>query len=228
MSSSEPATAPEPSMTPDQLREQIEQTRADLADTVDALAAKADIKGQAKEKAHELTDSVKDKAAAVKDKAADLAGSVKDKAGELKDRASDKAGAASEKAGHLKEKAISSDGGTASRHRAPVDEATGVATYPAGDPFVTGASTVESSGPGVAAQAKDKVAGAASSVASAASGAASSVRAKVSGTGGDEGDLGSNVVAPRPRSTAVTAGIVASVLAAVAVLVIVRQRRADR
>lgn len=39
---------------PDQIREEIEQTRAELADTVDALHAKLDVKTRAQEKAAEL------------------------------------------------------------------------------------------------------------------------------------------------------------------------------
>jgi Protein of unknown function (DUF3618) len=38
----------------DQLREEIEQTRADLARTVDALSAKLDVKAQAQHRAAEL------------------------------------------------------------------------------------------------------------------------------------------------------------------------------
>jgi hypothetical protein len=36
--------------TPDQIREEIERTRADLADTVDALHAKVDVKSRAQAK----------------------------------------------------------------------------------------------------------------------------------------------------------------------------------
>jgi Protein of unknown function (DUF3618) len=39
---------------PDAIREDIERTRADLADTVDALQAKVDVKHRAQAKAHEL------------------------------------------------------------------------------------------------------------------------------------------------------------------------------
>ncbi len=40
----------------DQLREEIERTRADLADTVDALSAKLDVKAQAQRRAVALKD----------------------------------------------------------------------------------------------------------------------------------------------------------------------------
>jgi transposase len=38
------------------LKSEIEQTRAELADTVDALTAKLDVKAQAAERAHELAE----------------------------------------------------------------------------------------------------------------------------------------------------------------------------
>lgn len=47
------------SSDPEELRERIEQTRAELADTVQALAGKADVKGRAKAQASELTDRAK-------------------------------------------------------------------------------------------------------------------------------------------------------------------------
>ena len=40
--------------TPEQLRAEIDDTRADLGDTVEALAAKTDVKTRAREKADEL------------------------------------------------------------------------------------------------------------------------------------------------------------------------------
>jgi hypothetical protein len=58
----------------ERLKEQIEETRAELGDTVAALAHKTDVKAQAREKvedtkarAKEKVDDVKDRAAAVKD-----------------------------------------------------------------------------------------------------------------------------------------------------------------
>ncbi len=43
---------------PDQIREEIEATREALGDTVEALAAKADVKAQAKQKIDETRESV--------------------------------------------------------------------------------------------------------------------------------------------------------------------------
>jgi ElaB/YqjD/DUF883 family membrane-anchored ribosome-binding protein len=53
--------------SPDEIRADIEETREDLGDTVEALAAKTDVKGQAKAK----VESVKEKVSGAKDDAAD-------------------------------------------------------------------------------------------------------------------------------------------------------------
>lgn len=47
--------------SPEEIRRDIEETRGELGDTVEALAAKADVKAQAKEKVHETTDDLKQK-----------------------------------------------------------------------------------------------------------------------------------------------------------------------
>ena len=44
--------------TADELRADIEATRAELAETADALAAKLDVKAQAKEKVHAVGDKI--------------------------------------------------------------------------------------------------------------------------------------------------------------------------
>ena len=46
---------------PEQLREEIEETRQELGDTVEALAAKTDVKRQAKRKVEETKSSVAEK-----------------------------------------------------------------------------------------------------------------------------------------------------------------------
>jgi ElaB/YqjD/DUF883 family membrane-anchored ribosome-binding protein len=53
--------------SPEEIRADIEQTREDLGDTVEALAAKTDVKGQAKAK----VDSVKEKVSGAKAGAAE-------------------------------------------------------------------------------------------------------------------------------------------------------------
>lgn len=54
---SDTAPAQNPS-DPDQIREEIERTRADLAQTVNALSTKLDVKQQASQKANELKQTI--------------------------------------------------------------------------------------------------------------------------------------------------------------------------
>ncbi|MFK8907542.1 DUF3618 domain-containing protein [Streptomyces sp. YS-3] len=77
----------------EELREHVEQTRADLGETVEALAAKADVKGRAQEKA----TAVKEQAAAKADELKSKADELKTKADELKTKAVDMAHQAQEK-----------------------------------------------------------------------------------------------------------------------------------
>ncbi|OEJ23762.1 hypothetical protein AR457_03880 [Streptomyces agglomeratus] len=51
------------SLTPDELRAQVEKTRQELGRTVEALAAKADVKAQAQQKAAKVKGMMHDKAA---------------------------------------------------------------------------------------------------------------------------------------------------------------------
>jgi hypothetical protein len=60
---------------PAELREDIEQTRADLGDTAAALAAKADVKARVKGSAARTTDRIKEKA----EQAADAAGQLRER-----------------------------------------------------------------------------------------------------------------------------------------------------
>jgi gas vesicle protein len=46
---------------PDAIREEIEQTRAEMGETVDAIGYKADVPSRAKDKVNETVDSLKDK-----------------------------------------------------------------------------------------------------------------------------------------------------------------------
>ena len=52
---------------PEQLRQDIEKTREQLGETVEALVAKADVKAQGKEKVGQLTDRVKGSTAQAKE-----------------------------------------------------------------------------------------------------------------------------------------------------------------
>jgi gas vesicle protein len=53
---------------PDRIRAEIEQTRADMSETVDALGYKADVKSRAKENLQDKKDSAKESIVGVKDK----------------------------------------------------------------------------------------------------------------------------------------------------------------
>lgn len=80
---------------PDDLREDIQRVRGDLAETVDALVAKTEVKRRAEEKAHEVKDQAVHKAQELKERAAEKAHEVKEaataKAHEVKQRADAKA-----------------------------------------------------------------------------------------------------------------------------------------
>jgi gas vesicle protein len=79
---------------PDRIRQQIEQTRAEMGETVDALGYKADVKTRAKESLQEkrdsakesvmgATQSVKEKLVGAKDSVSDTAGSATARVGEV-------------------------------------------------------------------------------------------------------------------------------------------------
>ena len=55
--------------TPEQIRAEIEQTREEVGDTVEALAAKTDVKARARDRVDELKSEVRGKADDVKSKA---------------------------------------------------------------------------------------------------------------------------------------------------------------
>lgn len=73
------------------LANEIERTRQELGETVEALAAKADVKGRAQRRATELAGTVRGTAHALKDKVAEQAGELRTgaaaKAGQAKDAA---------------------------------------------------------------------------------------------------------------------------------------------
>jgi len=81
-------TAEEPTKTPEELRRDIERTRVELGDTVEALGKKTDVKGQAQERiaevkgqAREKVDSIKQRAsAATPNSARDVGTTAKTKA----------------------------------------------------------------------------------------------------------------------------------------------------
>ena len=72
---------------PDRIRREIEQTRAEMGDTVDAIGYKADVKTRAKESLQDKRDSAKESVMGVKDK---LVGSASSAAGSASDAAPDR------------------------------------------------------------------------------------------------------------------------------------------
>jgi hypothetical protein len=79
---------------PDRIRQEIEQTRAEMSETVDALGYRADVKSRAKESLQEKRDSakesvmgatqtVKEKLVGAKDSVSDTAGGATARAGEM-------------------------------------------------------------------------------------------------------------------------------------------------
>ena len=67
-----PAENPEVK-TPTEIRQEIDQTREELGDTVEALAEKTDVKAQAKAKVDDVRSQAKAKVEEVKAKAAEVA-----------------------------------------------------------------------------------------------------------------------------------------------------------
>ncbi|WP_280390088.1 DUF3618 domain-containing protein, partial [Nocardia wallacei] len=59
---------------PDAIRRDIERTRAELGETVDALAHKADVSARAKEKLHDTSTAAQAKASELSARAEDAAG----------------------------------------------------------------------------------------------------------------------------------------------------------
>jgi ElaB/YqjD/DUF883 family membrane-anchored ribosome-binding protein len=74
---------------PQELRAEIERTRADLGETVQELAAKADVKARAKQAAGDAADRARQKLSGVKDQAAQAAGTAAEKASTVQQRLAD-------------------------------------------------------------------------------------------------------------------------------------------
>ena len=74
----EPADAQSVPDDPEQLRQDIERTREQLGETVEALVAKTDVKAQAKDKVGQLTGRLKDTTAQAKEQATARVGQAKD------------------------------------------------------------------------------------------------------------------------------------------------------
>jgi len=76
--------------TPERVQQEIEQTRAELGDTVAALAEKADVKGQAKRAVSEAKQTVTGKVSDVKQTATEATATLTAKASEAKDTVGEK------------------------------------------------------------------------------------------------------------------------------------------
>ncbi|MGQ0479750.1 MAG: DUF3618 domain-containing protein [Pseudonocardia sp.] len=92
------ANAPSGSADPSALRQDNERLRADLADTVDALAARADVTSRARQKAQDTKERAQSVAGSLSDRAKVTAGAVSDRAGTAKQRATAAGGQARQKA----------------------------------------------------------------------------------------------------------------------------------
>lgn len=68
-----PAMSESEQRSPEEIREDIEETREELGDTAAALAAKADVKGQAKAKVEEVKQGAREKKEQFASKARDSA-----------------------------------------------------------------------------------------------------------------------------------------------------------
>ncbi|WP_037559231.1 DUF3618 domain-containing protein [Spirillospora albida] len=64
----------------DELRQEVDRVRHDLGETVEALAAKADVKGRAKEKASAAATRARERAVSAKDTASAMALNARDAA----------------------------------------------------------------------------------------------------------------------------------------------------
>ena len=96
------------------MRAEIKQTRAELGETVQALAAKADVKARAKEQVEQTKQRVRAQAA-------EATGKVRDAALAAGDRVRAAAGQAAEKTGQVAEKAADKAGNVpAAREAAPI------------------------------------------------------------------------------------------------------------
>jgi len=87
----------------DQLKERIAHTREELGETVEALAAKADVKARASGAVHDAVDSAKAKVQGLADSARETVAGAKDKVTGAKDTALEKAADAKDTA---KDKAV--------------------------------------------------------------------------------------------------------------------------
>ncbi|MEU6843422.1 DUF3618 domain-containing protein [Streptomyces sp. NPDC046716] len=75
---------------PEELREQVERTRAELGDTVEALAAKADVKARAKDRAAQVKEQATATADALRAQTSDTVDTVRTKVSDVAHQAQDR------------------------------------------------------------------------------------------------------------------------------------------
>ncbi len=77
---------------PEELRRDIEETRGELAATINAVAYKADVKARAQDKAQELTARAAEKAQAAKARAQETTQQLRERAPQMAEAAKGRAG----------------------------------------------------------------------------------------------------------------------------------------
>ncbi|MFF8595760.1 DUF3618 domain-containing protein [Streptomyces sp. NPDC015220] len=118
---------------PDELRQQIEQTRSQLGDTVEELAAKADVKGRAKARAADLRDKAGAMTVQLRSTAAQAGHRVQERTAEAGHRAQEKAQRAGHTAGDSVRRPVSGAVRTCRSHpRQTIAGAVGVMVVVAG------------------------------------------------------------------------------------------------
>jgi Protein of unknown function (DUF3618) len=89
---------------PDAIREDIEQTRADMSETVEAIGYKADVPSRAKDKVSEKMDSVKSKVSDTATRAKEAVVGTASRAGDVAGGAAGRASDATPSGGEVKHK----------------------------------------------------------------------------------------------------------------------------
>jgi hypothetical protein len=88
---------------PDAIRQDIEQTRAELSETVEAVGSKADVPSRAKEKVSEKMDSVKSKVSDTATRAKEAVAGTASRAGDSVSGAASRVGDATPSGGEVKQ-----------------------------------------------------------------------------------------------------------------------------
>jgi ElaB/YqjD/DUF883 family membrane-anchored ribosome-binding protein len=90
---------------PDAIREDIEQTRSDMSETVEAIGYKADVPSRAKDKVSETVDSVKNKVSDTATRAKEAVVGTASRAGDAMSETTSRVGEATPSGGQVKQQA---------------------------------------------------------------------------------------------------------------------------